>query len=290
MNTTVPLVSRPEPTPQSADGAALALQACAEGWLDLFEAQAPDTRRRLGLHHEHVEGGTLIAASGVDHVLMNRLVLAPPHAVDGAVAVFQRLGVPRFLLSFGADDLSAALAAGSRHGLVPFRRPWATLVKTVAPPLRPAPPRASPLPGVNLRLARPEDAAAVGALFCDAFDVPPHAAPLFSAAIERDRWVVIVAEHAEAGVVGAGMLFVAGPAAYLFGGATVPRFRRRGIQRALVAQRVVSAIARGARVVASETGVAMPGEPNPSWDNLVRAGLEPVHVSEHLTPNGTTWA
>jgi GNAT superfamily N-acetyltransferase len=143
--------------------------------------------------------------------------------------------------------------------------------------------------GLRIRRAVPADAARIGALMRNGFDLPKAAAPLFAAVVDRSGWEGVVAECDE-GVAGAGLLFVGGTWACLFAGVTAPAYRRRGIQRALVARRVQLALDLGVTGICSETGVAVPGEPNPSWDNLVRAGLLPVHVAEHLCPAGMSWS
>lgn len=259
------------------------LRASARAYTDLFDAVDRSTRRALGLLHMKIEGGTLFAAAGVDHLMLNRMLLAPPSAIDAAVKTFRRLGVSRFLLSFDEGELSDAVEAGARHHLARFHRPWETLAYTastraIAPPI-----------AMRVRPATAGDAHAVGALISDGFDLPPAVAPLFAAAIDRPRWKVLVVER-DGHIAGAGMLFTDEDVAYLFAGVTHPAHRRRGIQRALVAQRVELAHTAGAHVIGSETGVALPGEPNPAWHNLLRAGLAPLHVTEHLCPHGASWS
>lgn len=258
------------------------LRASAAAWTDLFDAVDEPTRRALGLMHMPIAGGTLLAAAGVEHLMLNRMLLAPPSAIDDAVAIFRRLGIARFLLSFDERDLASALAAGAGHALTRFRRPWETLVSTA--PLGQTEDIAIPVRPATMRDARP-----IGELMSDGFELPSAAAPLFAAAVGRPRWTVLVVERDQR-IAGAGMLFGDARAAYLFAGVTHPDYRRQGIQRALVSHRVRLARARGAAVIGSETGVALPGEPNPSWHNLVRAGLAPLHVTEHLSPSGASWS
>lgn len=254
---------------------------------DLFDGVPDAARQALGLTHESLLGGIFLAAAALDHPMLNRLVAAPPHAVDPAVRRFRTLGVRRFLLTFREVDLDQALQHGLEHGLVRFRRPWATLLRTKTD--------ASPLPpihvpdGMALRPATAADSSALGTLMATAFDLPARAAPVFAAAIRRPRWNALVVENAGE-IAGAGIAFLHDDCAYLAGGATRPEYRRRGVQRALVAARVRWAADAGTSVICSETGVAVPGQSNPSFDNLVRAGLRPVGVSEHLCFEGTAWA
>src|SRR5690606_35691942 len=75
--------------------------------------------------------------------------------------------------------------------------------------------------------------------------------------------------------VGCGVLYVEGEAGYLTWGATAPRFRGRGSQRALMAARIAHARQLGLSVLHTETGEAVPGDPQHSWNNILRAGFEP---------------
>ena len=226
-------------------------------------------------------------ATSVDHVMLNRLTGAKPSSIEEAVVCFRKQGVSRYLLTFDQDVFATALTRGRRHGLVRFRRAWSTLIRTTqgGKPL----PRLALPEGIAIRRALDSDRQALGALMASAFDMPVHSSAIFSAAVNRPGWLALVAEAGQQ-IAGAGLVFLDERCAYLAGGATAPRFRRRGIQRVLVAARVRWAAEHGASIICSETGVAIPGEPNSSWANLVRAGLKPRDRREHLCPEGTTWA
>ncbi|MCM4077993.1 hypothetical protein [Paractinoplanes hotanensis] len=61
-------------------------------------------------------------------------------------------------------------------------------------------------------------------------------------------------------------------------GAVLPEFQRRGGQRALVAARLRKACELGCRFVVGETGQPAEGQFNPSYENMLRAGLKPLYV------------
>jgi ribosomal protein S18 acetylase RimI-like enzyme len=73
--------------------------------------------------------------------------------------------------------------------------------------------------------------------------------------------------------VAAGVLGVAGRAGEMYGAATLPDFRGRGAQSALLAARIDAAAARGCTTLYAETWVPGPDGHNPSLDNLLRAGF-----------------
>lgn len=79
-------------------------------------------------------------------------------------------------------------------------------------------------------------------------------------------------------VVGGAALYVKGEVGSLNSGAVLPDYQRRGGQRAMVAARLVLARELGCRFVVGETGQPAEGKFNPSYDNMLRAGLTPMYV------------
>jgi GNAT superfamily N-acetyltransferase len=80
---------------------------------------------------------------------------------------------------------------------------------------------------------------------------------------------------------GVGSLLISGDRGALFNGATLPEFRRRGVQGAIMARRIQDGIARGCRWLTTETSEDTPESPNPSYRNMVRTGF---HLA-YLRPN-----
>jgi len=82
---------------------------------------------------------------------------------------------------------------------------------------------------------------------------------------------------------GVGSLLVSGEIGALFNGATLPKYRRRGAQGAIMARRIREGIARGCRWLTTETGEDTPESPNHSYRNMIRTGF---HLA-YLRPNYT---
>jgi ribosomal protein S18 acetylase RimI-like enzyme len=246
-------------------------------WTDMFAAS-----ESLGLGVVETSGGTALVAEGVDSLLFNRAVARSGHEIDELVRVYADRNIDRYLITL-PRGVRAEIAPAL--GLERFHRPWIKLG------CRPEA-QAAGLEGYVVRPARPEDADAVARLYCAGFDVPSTAVPVLAGLIGRPRWHVYVAEASEEPgrpIVGLGISYLARSHAYLFGGVTAPEHRSRGIQRALVAARVNHAHRCGATAVSTDTGVAIPGQPNHSQHNLERAGLRVLYTREHLAPRGTTW-
>ncbi|MFI5932680.1 GNAT family N-acetyltransferase [Actinoplanes sp. NPDC051494] len=82
-------------------------------------------------------------------------------------------------------------------------------------------------------------------------------------------------------IVATGNLFVAGSVASLNTGATLPAYRGRGAQSALLAARGAAAREAGCEWVISETGLPTEGTRNTSLVNMRRMGLRDLYVRDN---------
>ncbi|MEV0308304.1 GNAT family N-acetyltransferase [Nonomuraea fuscirosea] len=78
-------------------------------------------------------------------------------------------------------------------------------------------------------------------------------------------------------VVAAAGMYIGGETAQLLGAATLPLYRGRGAQSAMLRMRISDAIAAGCRVIFTETGAEAPGTHNSSLHNMKRAGFVPLY-------------
>ncbi len=129
-----------------------------------------------------------------------------------------------------------------------------------------------PLPPTNLQIRRVVDPVRWGDTVRSGFGMPPVMGEWLAALAGRPRWTLFEAVDGEVPVAGAA-LYVAGEAAWLGMGASLPAARGRGAQSGLIAARIREAARQGAVYVVSETGEETPTNPNASARNLQRAGL-----------------
>lgn len=137
----------------------------------------------------------------------------------------------------------------------------------------------------DLRIERigPEHGAAFGRIVGDAFDLGDAAAPWLACLAGRPGWHLFMSFDGDA-PAGAGALYVRDDLAWTDFGATVPAYRRRGSQGALLARRVEHALELGCRAVFTCTGEAVPGDPQHSYGNILKAGFEEDYVRENFAP------
>jgi GNAT superfamily N-acetyltransferase len=130
----------------------------------------------------------------------------------------------------------------------------------------------------DLRIARlgPEHGEAFGNLFVIGFAMPTGAG--------LEEWLAETPTWTDQGfatygawdgdrLVAAAVLFLGPESAVLAGAATLPRYRGRGAQSALMSVRIADALDAGAQWITCETGAETPDSPNPSLHNMRRLGL-----------------
>jgi GNAT superfamily N-acetyltransferase len=109
------------------------------------------------------------------------------------------------------------------------------------------------------------------------YAMPEWTLPLAANVVGRPGWSCYVAYEGET-PAGAGALFVYEQIGWLGLGATLPGFRGRGAQSAILAARIEEARRRGASTVTTETGELAEGRPSSSYRNIIRAGFREAGV------------
>ena len=173
---------------------------------------------------------------------------------------------------YGLEDLRALEPLEKLYAAESLR-PWVELPEGLEPRgwerLEPvwvlAGPAAS-LPAESVREAGPGEAELFATTFCDGNGAPPFARPPVARWVEEPGWRLYLAE-AEGVAAAGGLLVIDGGIGCLAGASTLPAFRGRGCQTALIRTRISDASAAGCHEVCALTA-------NPaSRRNLERAGL-----------------
>jgi GNAT superfamily N-acetyltransferase len=161
----------------------------------------------------------------------------------------------------------------AQHSLLPTRG-WMMFSRA-----REAPPRIST--SLDVRPAAKDDARAFARICCDAFDLGEQAEPWFARLVGRPGWHVYMSFAGDE-PAGTGVFFIEGDLAYFSFGATVPKFRGRGGQGAVLSARIQAALDLGCRVMATCTGEDVAGDPQHSYNNIMRAGFQPRYVRRNF--------
>ena len=238
-------------------------------------------------HDSFVVGGAVGVASPASQVLlMNRVIGLGVHepAGDSQLDEIGELFAGRrhmISLAPGAEpsDLAERLRArGYRPG-----NAWVKFRRSAISPASVA---------TDLRVERigPDQAAEFARVLNEGTGMGPAAGDPMAQVVGRAGWACYLA-YAGDEPAAAGMVYVGESAAWLGGAATIPRFRRRGGQSAIMVERIRHAASCGCRRIVTETGEAAPGQPDVSHRNILRLGFEAAYVRPNfVSPEPTTAA
>ncbi len=239
----------------------------------LHEAAPAAVRARLGMRLERIGGAVASIVPGIHSTVVNRViglgVERPASREDvGRIADrYAEAGVGRHLVHLdesarpdGLEGWIEAAGYGTYRAWVPFERSGTE------------PPEASTA-DLEVRRAAPGDAAEFGRIVADGFDLGEAGAPLVAGLTAHPAWRIYLTTDGDE-IAGAAGLFVHDGAGWLDWAATRPKFRRRGSQSALLARRIADAVQAGCQALFTETGEAVPGDPQHSYHNIEAAGFE----------------
>lgn len=246
----------------------------------LHAAAGSALRTALGLALDPFAGGIASRAAALppSAIVLNRAFgFSRPldaASASGLVAAYEGAGVGRYFVQISdAASASACRAAG----LLPARG-WQKFARDADAPLP------DPAPGVEIReLAPGDDATAFAGIIAAAFDLGDRALP-WLAALPGTPGLRLFLATVDGVPAGTGGLYRRGDAAWTDFGATAPAFRQRGVQRTMLAHRVRVALADGCLRLHTCTGEAVAGEPQHSWNNILRCGFRPTTLRQNWAP------
>jgi hypothetical protein len=242
--------------------------ACA----DFYNAASSD----LGMSVQSIADATVFLAPRVPVSFFNRAIGF--HAgmrftetdLDSVIGAFEAARVPDFWVQMTPEAAPTVLPAwlAQRDFSLAPRAAWAKFVRgTGDPPLWPT--------KLETRVAAVSDASAIARIITDAYGLPSHLQPWLASLVGRPGWYFFVA-CADSTPIATGALHVRNETGWLGLAATDARHRGLGAQSALLALRIRAAADHGCRAVVTETGEPKASEPNPSLDNIRRAGFVQV--------------
>ncbi len=255
-------------------------------YLDLYAALPETVERACGISISESDRSLRLTCRGANHPFFNRVMglevgleeLGP--WLDGLVEHYRGSGIGRWMLQIAPSDFDPALTPVlAARGLVPLRG-WAKHAARLD---------GGPLPieerSCELRIEQigRESADAWEAILLPAFDFPAASAGWPVATIGRPGWLHYLA-YADDEPAACAALFVSSGVATLTFAATRSEHRRRGAQTGLIQKRIREARRMGLDWIVTETDDDLPEKPNPSYRNVVRAGLPVRYVRTNWGP------
>jgi len=248
----------------------------ADAFLALVNAADPDVRRRHDVEATTIGGVAVLSRPGPDMAFWCQAVgfEAPPAAglIEEIVGHYRARGVElaRFILPPWAETPEwPAIAA--KYGMVAGG--GGLKLASTSPSSTPSTPSTSSLRTARVGL---DDAERWATLMWGIFGMGSEAdVELAVAALRRPEFEAYACWDGDE-MVATGLVRLSPASAHLFSGATLPAYRGRGAQSALITARVEAARRSGCPMLVAETGVAPDGY-NDSARNLMRAGFIPQY-------------
>ncbi|MCB9276967.1 MAG: GNAT family N-acetyltransferase [Lewinellaceae bacterium] len=231
---------------------------------------------RLGVAAHTLGQGTALIVSDVDVLAFNRVIglgldaPATEAQLDELTGLYEAAGTSRFFIQLSKiAERPALLHLLEAKGFSHYNN-WAKLYR-----------RVQPLPEIQTGLR----AATIGAgsrdTFADvilrSFQWPEALRPLLANPVGRPGWKHYLAYDGQEPVAAAA-LFMRGKLASLAFAATLPEYRGRGVQQALIARRLRDAYEAGCRWAVAETAEDRPERPAASYRNMRRMGFELAYL------------
>lgn len=230
-------------------------------------------------------GGVHVSAYGAlpaTAIVVNRAIglgLGEPaddDRLDDLIGGYAAAGVARYFVHLHPEARPADLGDRLRaRGLVPARA-WVKFERgRDLPPATPT--------RLEIRLAGPEDAMALGRIAAAAFDLGPEGHVFLASLVGRRNWHVFMSAM-DGKPAGCGALYVEDGVGWLDWGATSPSYRGLNGQSALLRQRILAAFDLGCRTIGTCTGEEVPNEPQISWRNITKMGFAPAYTRRNYAP------
>jgi len=251
----------------------------AEAWRQRVEALPAQLKHRLGTRVRRFGRALALATPGADVATVNRTIgIGLDQPLDDALlaevnAFFRDAGVPRWLIDCGPD---ATIVGGAetltRQGGV-LKTPTVKLVGELRDIT------AAHSAGISVREVGRESAETFTSIVGEAFGLPESVKPDIASAIGKTGWRYYMAFDAERPIAGAAM-FVQDGGAWFGVAGTAADARNRGAQSALLARRLSDAKRLGCSWVTAETSPDSLEHTNPSYRNMLRAGLRVAYLRD----------
>ncbi|WP_414815745.1 GNAT family N-acetyltransferase [Rhizobium sp. IY2] len=254
----------------------------ARAFIDLFMIAPQTLVDQAEFRCMQLGAGCAISLPNAPAIGLNRILgLATLEDLDTAYEWMSRKAGRRYL------QMNAATAPQQTHdwirkrGLVPQGNGWAKLRRTVP---------STPLihsGEVATRQVKVTEAEIFGSMMGAGFGFPASLTPLWSAIAGKEGWARFFAEL-NGKPIATGAMYASGGYAWLGGGATVPEFRNRGAQKALITARLNQGASQGVQTFVVETAQPSADEPNISHANLIGAGFEQIYTRmNYRFPDGS---
>lgn len=250
----------------------------ASAYADMFRA-APSA---FDLQVEESDECTALFAPTVDVLLFNRVMglgLRTPAShgvIESTLERYSASGVRNFGIQLSPAASPSSLSSQLGECDLHVTDYWTKVYRSREPVV--------PIP-TDLRIDRIDSSQAdiFAEVACAGFGMPNSLKPIMAAAVGRSGWHHYMAWDGSAPAA-VGALFVRDRVGWLGVAATLPAYRRRGAQGAIMTRRLADGAELGCEWFVTETGKDSPDKPNPSFHNMIHTGFVVAYDRPNYMP------
>ncbi len=277
-------VQETSPEGLSLEEKAAIVETSEARWFEIiYGGFSPAIMADYGAEWQKVGGATAVFFEKIPITAFNRVIGLGVHQpateemIEEAITIYGRKNLP-FMIGVSPAAQPAQLTDWLlERGFKPAGN-WAKVIRGSAPP---------PDVKTDLRIEPVTDAnvAEYSKVIIGGFGMPDWTAPMFED-LARVPGVYSFLAYAGDEPAGVGSMIVNGDFCHLFNGATLPEFRRRGAQGAIMARRIEEGIQQGCRWFMTETEEDTPEHSNPSYRNMLRTGFQLAYLRPNYEYGG----
>ncbi len=245
---------------------------------------AADARlsNQLGMHLREKDGLLMSAFSHDPGIVLNRASglgvssAVTPQQIEAVVDFYRQAGIRRFFLQDHPRATPAERNTWLAQAGLEKQRPWMKFrhsLDTLPPPS----------PHLAVEPVDAQRARECANIIVHGFDLQTNTAELLVRMMQRPNWQPVMV-CIDGKVAGVACLYIRHGTGWCDWAATHPDYRARGVQSALLAERLRGAKIAGCHAVFATTGAAVPGDSQHSYNNLLRAGFREDYLADNYAP------
>ena len=249
-------------------------EGCA--WEDHYLAAPEYIRWEQGLHIDHLGSAIVLSLPRSEDHFYNRVIglgLVEPvseEMLDELTAYIFDTGT-----RFFSVQISPAAQPPEVHDWLRWRGYWmydqhAKFYRDNQPPI-------DNETDLRIELTGSDYADAFAYVVTQAFGVPDYTYPWMKALVGQPNWYHYVAWDGD-DPAAAGAMYISGNIGWLGHGSTLPGYRRRGAQGAVLSRRIRDGINLGCDWFITDTDEDTPDRPSPSYRNMLRSGFKLAYL------------
>ncbi len=243
---------------------------------DVYRAANTEDVDSCGISHEHVGSGSVMVASRIDVLALNRVVglglwePATDDHIKSLVESYRSAGVNRFFVQVHPSAQPESLREMLEEKGFCHHNNWVKLYRNLDPP---SPAKTS----LQVKRVGSQEAGDFTRIVAPAFNWPEIMQPWLTRIIDRNNWHHYMAYDGDKPVA-TGSFYTKDSYAWIDFAATLADYRGKGAQTALAERRIRDAADMGCRLLVVETAEQTPEHSAPSYRNMVRMGFEVAYV------------